>query len=1032
MKRFLCLAVTILGVVLTADVLRGDWPQYRYDAGRSAASPEQPPATLYLQWVRHLPAPRPAFPAEVRLGFDASYEPVVLGKTVFVPSMVTDSVTALDTATGAERWQFFAEGPVRFAPVAWEGNVYFISDDGYLYCVGAADGKLRWKFRQLPPGKKERKIMGSGRLISLWPARGGPVLKDGVLYFAAGLWSTYGVSIYALDAKSGRMVWSNTDSNQIPEANMDHGIANYAGLTPQGYLAVVNEKLVVPCGPQLPALLDLKTGALGTYCMGWGGRNGLPKGTWFVAGAKNYLSHSGDLYDITRLNDERFEKQSEGPRKGPDFKSMLYPGGFTRLRIDPTNQKDLGAFRTPVFASDVMYDNDQGIVAYDLTDAKRDERSKAPILKDRRDDTYPDKWKTDFREIWRLPSPLKVHIKAGQQLYVGGAGVVGAVRIPQRDEAAQLVWQATVEGTPHRMVAADGKLFVVTREGAIYAFGGQKNDSPIVYAKPSAAAPPADRWTKTAADILQTTKVLDGYALVLGIGTGRLVEELLRQSNLDVIAIDPDTDKVARLRERLYRAGLYGRRASAHVGDPLSYPLSPYLASLIVSENWADLGAAGRRTLVEAILHPLRPYGGTACVATALSEQDALVKEIADSRVAGATARPVGDWLVVSRVGPLPGSANWSHDEADAANTGASEEQFLKAPLELLWFDTPPRWTRTVGATMVRVSEGRMLIQAEKLQAFDVYTGRRLWETALPFPHSLKDQLVALEDAIYVAGGNTCLVLDPATGRKARKIDLPAGLTEAWSNLRAWKDYLVGQSGEHLLCMNRHSGQLVWKYQCGRANLSVAVGGGKVLCAELLNTQRGETQSSDAKARAFDIQTGKLLWEIAGGSEVRYGPSLDLVVMSSGIYRGKDGSLLAPLPKPSPSGNKKQDANLPKPLFVVGQKLLFGTAESFVVYDLRTGDRSADAITWTRRGCTIPRASSHFVTTRFRGNAACIDLASREMIPLWNVRAACSNNLFPANGVLNMPSLMGGCTCNYLPVAQAYVPASVIERATDH
>ena len=32
--------------------------------------------------------------------FDAGYEPVVLGKTMFLPSMITESVTALDTATG--------------------------------------------------------------------------------------------------------------------------------------------------------------------------------------------------------------------------------------------------------------------------------------------------------------------------------------------------------------------------------------------------------------------------------------------------------------------------------------------------------------------------------------------------------------------------------------------------------------------------------------------------------------------------------------------------------------------------------------------------------------------------------------------------------------------------------------------------------------------------------------------------------------------------------------------------------------------
>ena len=304
-----------MACLLTAQVRAGDWPQFRYDVGRTAASPHELPANLQLRWTRTLPVPRPAFPHEIRLAYDASYEPVVLGRTMFVPSMVTDSVTALDTETGNERWRFFAEGPVRFAPVAWEGKVYFVSDDGYLYCLNANDGSLRWKFRGLPEGKPDRKVIGHGRLVSLWPARGGPVLADGVVYFAAGLWPTEGVFVHAVDAESGQAVWSNTDSDHIPKSNWDHGVGQYAGLTPQGYLAIVGDRLVVPCGTQLPAFLDLKTGKLQTYTMGWGGRNGLPKGCWFVAGVGNYLSHGGDLYDITRPSNERF-RQDQTRRLG--------------------------------------------------------------------------------------------------------------------------------------------------------------------------------------------------------------------------------------------------------------------------------------------------------------------------------------------------------------------------------------------------------------------------------------------------------------------------------------------------------------------------------------------------------------------------------------------------------------------------------------------------------------------------------------------------------------------------------------------
>src|SRR5438270_876246 len=106
-----------LGLLCLPPAARAaDWPTWRHDAARSAASPQELPARLHLQWVRVYPALTPAWPDQPKLQFDAAYEPVVAGNTLFVASSRTDSVTALDTATGAERWRFHADGPVRFAP----------------------------------------------------------------------------------------------------------------------------------------------------------------------------------------------------------------------------------------------------------------------------------------------------------------------------------------------------------------------------------------------------------------------------------------------------------------------------------------------------------------------------------------------------------------------------------------------------------------------------------------------------------------------------------------------------------------------------------------------------------------------------------------------------------------------------------------------------------------------------------------------------------------------------------------------------
>jgi hypothetical protein len=188
-------------------------------------------------------------------------------------------------------------------------------------------------------------------------------------------------------------------------------------------------------------------------------------------------------------------------------------------------------------------------------------------------------------------------------------------------------------------------------------------------------------------------------------------------------------------------------------------------------------------------------------------------------------------------------------------------------------------------------------------------------------------------------------------------------------------------------------------------------------------------EGSDVKTRAFDIRSGKVIWDVASGSKVLYCDLLDRLVAASGIYDAADGQLHKPLPGlPKPVNGRP--ASGPGPLFVIGDKLLWGTAESFVVYDLNTGEIDGDRTSWVRRGCTTIRASTHMVTTRVRANAAYIDLGSRQATSLWNIRPACLNNLYPADGVFNAPNILGGCTCNYTHTSQAYVPVGEIERAS--
>ncbi len=244
-----------------ATLAAPDWPMWQFDAARSADTPFELSKTLHLHWVRRLPEPQRAWRHQWdhrgKLDFDVSYSPVVLGERIFVPSNVTDSVTAYAIADGEQLWRFHANGPVRVAPAAWRDRVVFVSDDGYLYCVDAEKGELLWKFAAAP---SEDHLLGNERIVSFWPARGGPVIDSGMVYFAAGIWPLHGVFIYALDAESGEVVWIN-DTTSSDYVQLPHGGATgFGGLAPQGYLAVNQETLVVAGGRSPPAFLDRHTG----------------------------------------------------------------------------------------------------------------------------------------------------------------------------------------------------------------------------------------------------------------------------------------------------------------------------------------------------------------------------------------------------------------------------------------------------------------------------------------------------------------------------------------------------------------------------------------------------------------------------------------------------------------------------------------------------------------------------------------------------------------------------------------------------
>ena len=108
-------------------------------------------------------------------------------------------------------------------------------------------------------------MLGNERMISHWPARGGPVVMDDIVYYAGGIWPSDGVFIYALEATTGAEVWKNTESGGIRMAQPHGGAEAVSGVAPQGYLVARGNDLLVPTGRAVPAMFDLADGKLRYY-----------------------------------------------------------------------------------------------------------------------------------------------------------------------------------------------------------------------------------------------------------------------------------------------------------------------------------------------------------------------------------------------------------------------------------------------------------------------------------------------------------------------------------------------------------------------------------------------------------------------------------------------------------------------------------------------------------------------------------------------------------------------------------------------
>ena len=180
----------------------GDWPTYRHDAARSGYTKAAVPTDLKCAW-------------RTDLGGKLTSVVIAEGK-LFVASVETHTLHAVDASSGKSLWSYTAGGRVDSPPTIYQGRALFGSADGWVYCLRASDGALIWRYRAAP---QDLRLMAYEQLESVWPVHGSVLVQDDIVHCVAGrsMFLDDGMRLLRLDAKTGRRLSETILDDRDPE-----------------------------------------------------------------------------------------------------------------------------------------------------------------------------------------------------------------------------------------------------------------------------------------------------------------------------------------------------------------------------------------------------------------------------------------------------------------------------------------------------------------------------------------------------------------------------------------------------------------------------------------------------------------------------------------------------------------------------------------------------------------------------------------------------------------------------------------------
>jgi outer membrane protein assembly factor BamB len=877
------------------------------------------------------------------------------------------------------------------------------------------------------------------------------------LYFAASIWPFMGVFIHAIDPHTGEILWTNSgDGTNLTV--QPHGAPSFATVVPQGHLVATNEMLIVPGGRSVPAVYDANVGHLRHFQ--FDKRNG-----------GHEISATANLYFTNTQLSYRLENGKPAKVAAPTFigdQTLVYAK-----------------------ADEVRITSSAGMVG---TITETDRKGVKTV-----------NWTVKYTE----KNQFKLAKKVDKWLCQAGSAIYGwskqhgmlAYDTTQVGQTVQPFWTHAYANDIVMALAGNNRLFLMDSTHRLHCLFESPHDVTSGSGPDGAIANGPQDWHPRRLDMNQWSARItqqpdpmanilksdgasqQGYAVVLGIGDGRLIRHLLLDTQLHIIAVDVDANLVRSLRTEMKSLDLYGSRIAVHVGTPSQFPLPPYLANIIVTQQLTPTVE-----LVRHVFHALRPYGGAAYFSGDSTESHVrrIIEQLDDPQ---AQLEHHHTHFVLRRPGRLADADDWTHQYANAAQTVFSNERRVKAPLGVLWFggqsnkDVLPRHGH---GPSPQVAAGRLIIEGvNMLRAVDVYTGRLLWQKSLPgvgkyyntTSHfagagAIGSNYVSLADNVYVVYGPDILELDAANGETLRSFRLQT--TEGqqppnWGSICVDGDYLIAtsspveikfvkapaeappdpvvtttasrheiddrlglhryaSSSRRLVVFDRRLGKLLWKRdsQFSFRHNNIVTGAGKLFCIDSMTSaqldvirRRGFEVIGKPTLMALDLASGKPIWETqenVSGTFLHYSARHDMLIQAGSAYRdraldesgvgiralrGADGEVLWEQSKLKYGG----------PCLILDDRILTNGGGGFAI-DIHTG--KSTGWRYTRAyGCNTAIGCPNLLTFR-SGAAGFFDLLGDSGTGNFGgFRSSCTNNLIPANGVLNAPDYTRTCSCAY-------------------